>query len=756
MMIRSILAAATIMAVPCLSGAQQSESPSPAQLAAIAGNLAPSLVKVEVTAQYDMGEAPGADPWAAWRAYWSGQDGGRSGADDAWDELIKQERPGERGGYLVSPTLVFTSDPLLHPRFVKSVRVRWGDQVVDARPAAYWEGQPGMLLELAGPLEGAKPLAFDAKREEPYYAATYERRDGAWTARVAGMRSAVAVTEDGRSVIGGQPLALIVDKGGVPVAMTGGGDLAIDGSWRGSPLKRANVDAAKMETLLTALEQSSSAGLLRVTLNLRSPRSTDQAGMDPYRSFYGMTGQDDSETLTEWHGTGVLMNDRTILVLANLKPKTTARLERIRVYTADGSERAASFTGTLRDWGAMLVTLDAPVEGAVRLSSEPVTAQRDRLLLKAEVRVRGQTRTAHLSHDRVSGFYTAWHGRVFPNASAVRQDETSYYGRGSTAAAALNFLFDLGGALVAAPMERRERVSTQGSSGAWAAQNSTMVPAAVLAEVLAQGMGAFDQENKPLSEDEENRLAWLGVEMQGLNKELARINNVSEHTKDGESGAIVTYVYADSPAAAAGLEVGDIVLRLHVEGEPKPLDVVIEDHGMGGMMDQFWAQLDQVPDEYFEQYFDQMPKPWGSAESALTRALTDVGFGRPFAAEVFRGGQVEMLEFVVTQGPAHFESAPRHKSEDLGLTVRDMTYEVRRYFQMKPEDPGVIISKVELGGKSAVAGLKPLEIIRTINDEPVKSVKDFEEMAAKEGELRMAIKRMTQGRTVKVQAAPQE
>jgi serine protease Do len=273
-----------------------------------------------------------------------------------------------------------------------------------------------------------------------------------------------------------------------------------------------------------------------------------------------------------------------------------------------------------------------------------------------------------------------------------------------------------------------------------------MVPVSLVSGVLGDSGGSIDSENRPLSEDEENRLAWLGVEMQGMDPDLARASDVMDETNGGMSGGIVTYLYPNSPAASAGLQDGDIILRLHVEGQPKPLEVSVDDPAGFGMMEQFWANLDRVPEEYF----DRLPRPWGNAENALTRALTDLGFGTPFVADIWRDGKLVKVPMTVTQGPAHYDAAARWKSESLGLTVRDLTYEVRRYFQMKDDEPGVIISKLEAGSKAAVAGLKPFETIRTINDQPVTSVKDFERLASGGGELKLAVKRMTQGRTVKI------
>jgi hypothetical protein len=184
-----------------------------------------------------------------------------------------------------------------------------------------------------------------------------------------------------------------------------------------------------------------------------------------------------------------------------------------------------------------------------------------------------------------------------------------------------------------------------------------------------------------------------------------------------------------------------------VEGEPKPLEIEL---GREADVEPFpWEELDNVPD----QYFDRIPQPWPPAENTFTRALTDLGFGTKFQAEFFRDGRILAKSFEVAASPPYYESAPRAENKSLGLTVRDLTYEVRRYFQRKPEEPGVIVSKIEPGSKAAVAGVKPYEIITHVNDKPILNVKDFEGAVAGQEELRLSVKRMMRGRVVKINMA---
>jgi serine protease Do len=736
-----LIAAGMLAAIPCMAQ-DKGEEPTPAALAEIAKKLVPSLVQVEYRAQYDKGESPAGDRWAAWRQYYAGTQDASGQENDSWDQVIKEERPALRGGYLIGPTTVFTADPMLHPRFIKSIDVRFGDQLVAAKPKAYGKDDAGWTLELSQPLKGATALTFDPSKAGPFFSVVYERRDGGWAARVAGVRTSVTLTDDGRAFASNSGPMVIVDKSGAPVSFSGAGVLAADGSWRKKPEAWDAATQEEMAGLLSKLESETGASLLRVSLVLRSPRQPQNQAMH-YR--FPMGGPQDDQVATEWNGIGLLTDENTVLVLANLKPKVMGRLERIKVFSADGKEHAAQFVGTMKDWGAFVAKLDSPLRGAPKLAPGPITQCRGKLLLKAEVEVRGETRLAYFSRERIGSYYTRFKGDVYP---AVAASSVQYSPYGQTGGA-MSFLFNADGTLVGIPVERREKVTTEERWGGMG--ESIMVPAAILSAVLAEGSKAYDAENRPLSEQEENRLAWLGVELQALDPELARANNVMDQSRGGQTGAIVTFVYSDSPATKAGIEVGDIILRLHVEGQPQPLEVQMQGMDMfGGMFDQMWTMMDQMP----EDYFDQMPKPWGAAETTLTRALTDIGFGTPFTAEVFRDGKVSSKAFKVEEGPRHYDSAKRFKSEAAGMTVRDMTYEVRRFFQLTPEDPGVIVSKVEKGSKVAVAGIKPLEQITSVNDAPVRNVGDLEKALAAGGELRLSVKRMREGRTVKIKLDP--
>ncbi len=672
--------------------------PDPAAAAAAA---APSIVRVAWDLKTDQGQDP---------------PGGNA-------RLIAEERPLESSGFVLSPTRVVTADPNLHPRFVRGVTVHAGGRSVPAKIAAYATGQAAVLLDLAEPLPGAKPLAFNAKLPAPYQVVSYGVNDGEWLVQADGFPGTLLVDAGGRRLRAITEEALVVDARGGPVGVVMNGEVSDGDDWKGSPADWPAVSAGDLVKRLAALQTAADRALLRVTLTFRSPRS--KTG----RSRWNSPGGEEEGNV---HNVpGVLLDGTTLLVLAELNSDMTARLEKIAANPPEGKPVPAAFARSLRDYGALVATLERPLDGAVKVSTEPLVAYRTAMMLGAEVRVQGERRVVYTDRARIRGFEIGYRGLALPTLTG--DDEMQY-------------VFDASGALAALPASVRDKDAERRRSHG----DARLLPAAVLAAAV-KDPAAADPGNVPLSEAEENRLAWLGVELQPLNKELARANGVAHLTNDGENGALVTYLYPGGPAEKAGLAAGDLLLRLHVPERPKPIEVKLEED-MFGMQNFPWDKLDQIPEEYF----DQIPTPWPAAENALTRALTDLGFGKKFAAEIVRGGETRTVEFETVQGPAHYDAAPRFVSKPLGLTVRDLTYEVRRYFQKKPDDPGVIVSKVEPGGKAAVAGVKPYETITHVNDAPVTGIAEFEKLTTGQEEMRFSVSHLTRSRIVKVRAGGPE
>jgi serine protease Do len=708
--IRHLLAAALLAGLG--TTVRAAEPPTAAEFQAVAGTASPSLVRVEFTLRYDKGEPPRAGGWTGGGAFSSRE---HMGFDP--EGALAEERPMEVGGFLVSPTKVILPDPMIHPRFVESIAVRFGADVVKAKPVAYPKNQSALILELERPLKEAKPLAFDAKRKGPYFSVTYGFGGGAWTIGVDGMPAGLIVEQPDRKSAPATLDALVVDRTGGPVGMTLVEEIPTDDSWKGSPLSWPAYSADEMAKLLADIEKNCDAGILRVTLYFRSPRK--EAG----QTMRSMRGEGAGSGIEE-HVSGVLLGDNKVLVLAGMRPKLTARLERITLTPPKGEPVPAKFVCSLTDYGALVVSLEKPLAGGAPLSAMPVLNTRNLLLPAAQVLNHGEERTVHFQHLRVGGFALGWHKQLYPLVGDNAPGQ---------------FLFDPQGALLAVPVARREKIAPDDRYR----NGPLLTPVLYLSPVLENLPAHSDPSNIPVTEAEESRLAWMGIELQPLSPELARLNKASEQTQDGATGGLVAYVYPDSPAAKAEIKQGDILLRLRVEGEPRPLEVVTD----AGDREFPWDEYDQISPQYYERLYT----PWAPAESRFVRALTDLGFGKKFTAEFLRDGKLFTKEFTVTQAPPQYEAAPRYKSAPLGLTVRDLTFEVRRYFTKKDDEPGVIISRIEPGGKASVVGMKPYEIITHVNGTAVKDVKEFEKAAAEtQGEMRLSVKRLNQGRVVKI------
>ncbi|MDP6542574.1 MAG: PDZ domain-containing protein [Phycisphaerae bacterium] len=660
----------------------------------------PSFVHVEYTMKFDKGEEPRGGSWGSFAQY------------------IKQERPMETTGVLIDAGTVIVDDLMMHPRFMKSISVTYKNARSSAKISGFAARQSVMYLKLDKPLKGAKPAKFDASLPGPYVSVRHSLSATEWTTTVydAPPAKSLTVTDAGEKFI--RPPRFTVDAEGRPVGIATTSRVGLEEKWKGSPLDWKKYSSAEMDKKLEGIEKITDGGIFRVALNFRSPK----------KDFTSTRYSGSSDKSTEKNAIGLLIDEKTVLVLGNYKPKITARLATIAVYPHKAKEPVeARFTHTLRDYGCLIATLSKPLKGALKFSDKDITSLRDRLLPAAEVTLQGEKRVVYYGHRRITSFSLGWKRNVYPSVG------------GRTAS---TFLFDNDGGLVVFPLARRPKVSTEERYGGGELLST---PTSLINPVLADLASNVAPNNVPLTEADENRLAWLGVVLQPLNRELARANNVSDLTRDGKIGAVVSYVYPDSPAAKAGVEMSWVMLNIQVEGEPKPIDIKAREYGPGANFP--WARWDALPARYWDGKF---PSPWQPTETFLTRKLTDMGFGKKFTGTFFADGKQVKKKFTVVPSPTHYHTAAKFKSKKVGLTVREMTYEVRRYFLKTAKDPGVIVSAVEPGSKAGVGGVRPFEIITHVNDQPVSGVKEFEKAIKGKTELRLSVLRMTKNRLVKL------
>jgi serine protease Do len=174
---------------------------------------------------------------------------------------------------------------------------------------------------------------------------------------------------------------------------------------------------------------------------------------------------------------------------------------------------------------------------------------------------------------------------------------------------------------------------------------------------------------------------WLGVLIQEVNRDLAQSFGL-----DKPRGALVAEVMMDSPARAAGLKPGDIVLQY--EGEPITLS-------------------------------SDLPPMVGRTPVGETATL-----------KVMRNGDIITVEVEIGQLPEEGEVAGKSRSPDnnqpssapLGLMVEPVPQDIVDAWGLS--SGGVAVTNVA-PGPARDAGIRPSDVITELNRKNVSSVEDF-------------------------------
>jgi serine protease Do len=174
---------------------------------------------------------------------------------------------------------------------------------------------------------------------------------------------------------------------------------------------------------------------------------------------------------------------------------------------------------------------------------------------------------------------------------------------------------------------------------------------------------------------------WLGVLIQEVTRELAESFGM-----ENPHGALVAKVLDDSPAASAGLEVGD---------------VIVEFNGKQVMR-----------------------------SSGLPPLVGRAKVGKDARVKVIRNKQVREIDVKIAELPGTITQAafaPEEKTvvEDtaLGMKVEELGSEVRKRLKI---EGGVQVVEVEASGPARDAGIQKGDVITMIDNQAVESVDAFE------------------------------
>jgi serine protease Do len=217
-----------------------------------------------------------------------------------------------------------------------------------------------------------------------------------------------------------------------------------------------------------------------------------------------------------------------------------------------------------------------------------------------------------------------------------------------------------------------------------------------------------------LRDDGRVERGWLGVHIQGLDEDLANSLGL-----DDAKGALVAQVTPDSPAASAGFEQGDVILRYNGK------------------------QIEDLRD--------------------LTSAVADTEAGTDVDVVIWRDGAEHTLKTEIAQMPGEQQMAALSGDEQpeqsdapkLGLMLGQLTPEARQQFELPVETQGVVVTDVQPGSPAAEKGLQPGDVIVEANRKHVsdpKAVADAVREAAKRGDdtILLLVQRDGQNRFVAV------
>lgn len=178
--------------------------------------------------------------------------------------------------------------------------------------------------------------------------------------------------------------------------------------------------------------------------------------------------------------------------------------------------------------------------------------------------------------------------------------------------------------------------------------------------------------------------AWLPVGMQVVTKDIKEKLGLRDYT-----GMRVTQVYAGTSVERAGLQVGDIIVRL--DGE--------------------------TIDASEPQDFDVLP--------VMVRQYK---IGSQVTLTILREGKEIDLPVKLEQIPKPPRGMKKYRDNNFGITVRDVTFMDRVKEDWKKDQAGVLVEIVEEGSWGAIAHLAIKDLIFAIDGTPVPDVASLEQV----------------------------
>ena len=187
--------------------------------------------------------------------------------------------------------------------------------------------------------------------------------------------------------------------------------------------------------------------------------------------------------------------------------------------------------------------------------------------------------------------------------------------------------------------------------------------------------------------DREVQKAWLPVATQVLTREMAGALGMAEKT-----GVRITQVYANTTAARAGLQVGDIITA--IDGE----------------------EIAASRAEHFEVFPTMIRQRKIGSELELT---------------VMRGGKQQVVKAVLETSQPAAREMKKYRSDDFEFSARALCFDDRVRQKLKEGQPGAYVEAVTEGGWAALAHLAVGDLVLAVDGQATPDVEALEGVMGK-------------------------
>ena len=680
-----------------------------------------------------------------------------------YGDYIDQKRPSLQTGVVLDAAgRVLIADDGVEQRFIDKVEIRDSNgKRYPARRESLLSGAPAIVLKVDKPhaaqLKAPTFVPVENKGvDTKLMAARMYQDDDEWRLRFGPVLPSLRYAGDpGRNVYYGLRISgrysrgyssmqggvdLISDTDGQPVGISVSSTMDLqqtEGLWKGADLVAARgMSMAELEKARTAIRKRLAEAVQEVVFSMRQGSGgglSDASSAYRYRdrSGGGASGREVSQY-------GVAISATRILVPLGLSRSAAKQIEKVHVKFSPKKRAAAKFVGAFKGFGAYLIELtEGKLPSHLSVSAREKDLPRMEPFWVAQMEKRFGEKHVRLTTNRIVGKERGYAGKYHPQP------------RHSISSGAI--LADLDGQFAGVYMQQRieneEAKALESSSSSRysrydgfgdyrygssdTSSRTRIFMASEIRQPLAQPTAHLDPKIKVKTKTEAKRRAWLGVEYVGMHRGLAERWKIEKPTKDGQLGFLVNAVYPGSPAKKLGIRVGDILLRIKAPGVPYPIELA--GGGRDDLESRFRFSLGGYGDD------SEMTGPpaatWKPRANYLTMAMDTIGVGKKISIAYCRRGEKGQgeqrdLEYTIEQAPRDFKSAPKWKNRKLGLTVKDLTYEIRYALNLKDDHPGVIVAHVEPGSPMLVAKIFPNEIVTRLNDKPLGSARAMRDQIA--------------------------